>query len=78
MEQVTRTAIDRVENSGIIFLDEIDKIAGAKAPRPDVSREACSVTSFDRRRHDGPTRATAWFRTDHICCAAARSTFRTQ
>ena len=28
MEQVTRTAIDRVENSGIIFLDEIDKIAG--------------------------------------------------
>src|SRR5579872_6095073 len=28
MDQVTRTAIDRVENSGIVFLDEIDKIAG--------------------------------------------------
>src|SRR5258706_382514 len=40
MEQVTRTAIDRVENSGIIFLDEIDKIAGRESGHgPDVSRE---------------------------------------
>ncbi|PYX65245.1 MAG: HslU--HslV peptidase ATPase subunit, partial [Acidobacteria bacterium] len=31
MDQVTRTAIDRVENSGIVFLDEIDKIAGREA-----------------------------------------------
>ena len=28
MDQVTRIAVERVENSGIIFLDEIDKIAG--------------------------------------------------
>ncbi len=28
MDQVTRTAVERVENSGIVFLDEIDKIAG--------------------------------------------------
>jgi ATP-dependent HslUV protease ATP-binding subunit HslU len=41
MEQVVREARDRVENSGIIFLDEIDKIAGehSKASGPDVSRE---------------------------------------
>src|SRR5277367_4919333 len=41
MEQVTRAAIDRVENSGIIFLDEIDKIAGRESGHggPDVSRE---------------------------------------
>src|SRR5437870_3289275 len=40
MEQVTRMAIDRVEDSGIIFLDEIDKIAGRESGHgPDVSRE---------------------------------------
>src|SRR5438046_1680774 len=40
MDQVTRTAIDRVENSGIIFLDEIDKIACRESGHgPDVSRE---------------------------------------
>src|ERR1700721_4366868 len=41
MEQVTRAAIDRVENTGIIFLDEIDKIAGRESGHggPDVSRE---------------------------------------
>src|SRR5215470_3003548 len=40
MDQVTRSAIDRVENSGIVFLDEIDKIAGREGGHgPDVSRE---------------------------------------
>lgn len=40
MEQITRTAIDRTQNSGIIFLDEIDKIAGRESTgNPDVSRE---------------------------------------
>ena len=40
MDQVTRTAVERVENSGIIFLDEIDKIAGREGGHgPDVSRE---------------------------------------
>src|SRR6476646_9088616 len=39
MDHVTRTAIDRVENSGIVFLDEIDKIAGREGGHgPDVSR----------------------------------------
>ena len=40
MDHVTRTAVERVENSGIIFLDEIDKIAGRESGHgPDVSRE---------------------------------------
>ncbi|MFC2088126.1 ATP-dependent protease ATPase subunit HslU [Calditrichota bacterium] len=41
MEQVMREATRRVENSGIVFLDEIDKIAGGSSGKqgPDVSRE---------------------------------------
>ena len=40
MDQVTRLAVERVESSGIVFLDEIDKIAGREGGHgPDVSRE---------------------------------------
>src|ERR1700720_368979 len=40
MDQVTRVALDRVERNGIVFLDEIDKIAGREGGHgPDVSRE---------------------------------------
>src|SRR3989441_6889714 len=40
MDQVVRIALERVETSGIIFLDEIDKIAGREGGHgPDVSRE---------------------------------------
>ena len=41
MEEVIRDAKNRVENSGIVFLDEIDKIAGSSSGKhgPDVSRE---------------------------------------
>jgi ATP-dependent HslUV protease ATP-binding subunit HslU len=40
MDQVTKAAVDRVETSGIVFLDEIDKIAGREGGHgPDVSRE---------------------------------------
>ncbi len=40
MDLVTRSAVERVENSGIIFLDEIDKIAGREGGHgPDISRE---------------------------------------
>jgi len=40
MEQITRTAIQKLQDSGIIFLDEIDKIAGRESTgNPDVSRE---------------------------------------
>jgi len=37
---VNRAAVERVESSGIVFLDEIDKIAGREGGHgPDVSRE---------------------------------------
>jgi len=40
MDQVSRLAVERVEQSGIIFLDEVDKIAGRESGHgPDVSRE---------------------------------------
>lgn len=40
MEAVHREAVKRVQESGIVFIDEIDKIAGAKSQQgPDVSRE---------------------------------------
>jgi len=40
MESVQKEAIERVENSGIVFIDEIDKVAGGgKSQGPDVSRE---------------------------------------
>ena len=40
MDQVSRMAIDRVEHSGIIFLDEVDKISGRESGHgPEVSRE---------------------------------------
>jgi len=40
MEQVSRLAVERVEHSGIIFLDEVDKVAGREGGRgPEVSRE---------------------------------------
>jgi len=40
MDQVTRIAVERVEDAGIVFLDEIDKIAGREGGHgPDISRE---------------------------------------
>jgi ATP-dependent HslUV protease ATP-binding subunit HslU len=40
MDQITRNALEKVQSSGIIFLDEIDKIAGRETGgNPDVSRE---------------------------------------
>src|SRR5579884_786567 len=40
MDQVTRTAVERAEQMGIIFIDEIDKVAGRESGHgPDVSRE---------------------------------------
>ncbi len=39
-DKITRTAIDRVEQSGIVFIDELDKICGAESTHgPDVSRQ---------------------------------------
>jgi len=45
MERVTKDAIRRAEQSGIIFIDELDKVAGRESGGrgPDVSREGCSA-----------------------------------
>ena len=55
MDQVNRLAVERVENSGIVFLDEIDKIAGREGGHgPDVSREGVQRDILPhRRRHHG-------------------------
>jgi ATP-dependent HslUV protease ATP-binding subunit HslU len=46
MDSVARAAVERVQESGIIFLDEIDKVAGAKADTaPTSAARACSATS---------------------------------
>src|SRR5271156_5619852 len=72
MDQVTRTAIDRVEDSGIIFLDEIDKIAGRESGHgPDVSREGGQRDILPIV--EGTTGNTRYgmIRTDHILFIAA-------
>ena len=55
MDQVTRLAVERAEQMGIIFIDEIDKIAGRESGHgPDVSRRRRAARhSADRRRHHG-------------------------
>jgi ATP-dependent HslUV protease ATP-binding subunit HslU len=72
MDQVTRVAIDRVEDSGIIFLDEIDKIAGRESGHgPDVSREGVQRDILPIV--EGTTVSTRYgmVRTDHILFVAA-------
>src|SRR5712692_3467351 len=72
MDQVTRMAIDRVEDSGIIFLDEIDKIAGRESGHgPDVSREGVQRDILPIV--EGTTVSTRYgmVRTDHILFIAA-------
>src|SRR5258708_16786042 len=72
MDQGTRAALERVESSGIIFLDEIDKIAGRESGHgPDVSREC--VQSDILPIVEGTTVNTRYgfVRTDHILFIAA-------
>ncbi len=72
MESVTRTAVERVEQSGIIFLDEIDKIVGGDSSQgPDVSREGVQRDLLPIV--EGSTVSTKYgmVRTDHILFIAA-------
>ncbi len=72
MDQVTRLAVDRVEDSGMVFLDEIDKIAGREGGHgPDVSREGVQRDILPIV--EGTTVSTKYgmVSTDHILFIAA-------
>jgi ATP-dependent HslUV protease ATP-binding subunit HslU len=72
MDQVARLAIERVEQSGIIFLDELDKVAGRESGvGPDVSREGVQRDLLPII--EGTTVSTRFglVRTDHILFIAA-------
>src|SRR5215472_5712277 len=72
MDQVTRMAIDRVEDSGIIFLDEIDKIAGRESGHgPDVSREGVQRDILPVVEGTTVNTRYGMVRTDHILFIAA-------
>src|SRR5881275_523865 len=72
MDQVTRTAVDRVEQSGIIFLDEIDKIAGREGGHgPDVSREGVQRDILPIVEGTTVNSRYGMVRTDHILFIAA-------
>ena len=72
MDQVTRVAIERVENSGIVFLDEIDKIAGREGGHgPDVSREGVQRDILPIVEGTTVNTRYGMVRTDHILFVAA-------
>src|SRR5437868_7809293 len=72
MESVAKAAVERVEQAGIIFIDEIDKIAGREGSHgPDVSREGVQRDILPIV--EGTTVSTKYgmVRTDHILFIAA-------
>lgn len=72
MEQVARAALDRVEENGIIFLDEIDKIAGRESGHgPDVSREGVQRDILPIVEGTSISTRYGMVRTDHILFIAA-------
>ncbi|MBZ5706271.1 MAG: ATP-dependent protease ATPase subunit HslU [Acidobacteriia bacterium] len=72
MDQVTRISIDRVEDAGIIFLDEIDKIAGRESGHgPDVSREGVQRDILPIVEGTTVNTRYGMVRTDHILFIAA-------
>ncbi|MBI2689014.1 MAG: ATP-dependent protease ATPase subunit HslU [Acidobacteria bacterium] len=72
MDLVTRTAIERVEKSGIVFLDEIDKIAGREGGQgPDVSREGVQRDILPIVEGTTVNTRYGFVRTDHILFIAA-------
>jgi ATP-dependent HslUV protease ATP-binding subunit HslU len=72
MDQVSRVAVDRVQQSGIIFLDEIDKIAGREGGHgPDVSREGVQRDILPIVEGTTVNTKHGIVRTDHILFIAA-------
>ncbi|HKY33777.1 MAG TPA: ATP-dependent protease ATPase subunit HslU [Candidatus Polarisedimenticolia bacterium] len=73
MDQVTREAVSRVEQSGILFLDEIDKIAGRSSHHggPDVSREGVQRDLLPIIEGTTVNTKHGMVRTDHILFIAS-------
>ena len=72
MDHVTRLAVERIENNGIIFLDEIDKIAGRESGHgPDVSREGVQRDILPIVEGTTVNTRYGFVRTDHILFIAA-------
>ncbi len=72
MDQVTRAAVERAEQSGIVFLDEIDKIAGRERGHgPDVSREGVQRDILPIIEGTTVNTRYGMIRTDHILFIAA-------
>jgi len=72
MDKVHRIALERVEQSGIIFLDEIDKIVGSdSAHGPDVSREGVQRDLLPIVEGSSVNTRYGMVRTDHILFIAA-------
>ncbi|MBW2221113.1 MAG: ATP-dependent protease ATPase subunit HslU, partial [Deltaproteobacteria bacterium] len=72
MDKVTKQAIERVEQSGIIFLDEIDKVVGKDtAHGPDVSREGVQRDLLPIVEGSTVTTKHGMVKTDHILFVAS-------
>jgi ATP-dependent HslUV protease ATP-binding subunit HslU len=72
MDSVNRAALERVESSGIVFLDEIDKIAGREGGHgPDVSREGVQRDILPIVEGTTVNTRYGMVRTDHILFIAA-------
>jgi len=72
MESVARAAVDRVQQSGIIFVDEIDKVAGREGSHgPDVSREGVQRDILPIIEGTTVNTKYGMVRTDHILFIAA-------
>ncbi|HEY7791352.1 MAG TPA: ATP-dependent protease ATPase subunit HslU [Vicinamibacterales bacterium] len=72
MESVARTAVERVEDTGIIFIDEIDKIAGQEGGHgPDVSREGVQRDILPIVEGTTVNTKYGMVRSDHILFIAA-------
>ena len=72
MESVSRSAVERVEQAGIIFIDEIDKIAGREGVQgPDVSREGVQRDILPIVEGTTVNTKHGMVRTDHILFIAA-------
>jgi len=72
MDAVQKEAIERVENSGMIFIDEIDKVAGGgKAQGPDVSREGVQRDLLPIVEGSNVNTKYGVVRTDHILFIAS-------